>query len=81
MTCTSIGVLCYFLLNWKGTAGYVVVILLRCSVNQYEVWYWFDATVLHSETDAFVRSYASLKETSGFLRGMYSLLSSYGGKK
>ena len=25
-------------------------------MNQYEVWYWFDATVLHSETDAFVRT-------------------------
>ena len=45
-------------------------------MNQYEVWYWLDATVLHSETDAFVRTYASLKETSGFVRGMYSLLPS-----
>lgn len=45
-------------------------------MNQYEVWYWLDATVLHSETDAFVRTYASLKETSGFLRGMHSLLPS-----
>ncbi len=45
-------------------------------MNQYEVWYWLDATVLHSETDAFVRTYASLKETSGLLRGMYSLLPS-----
>ena len=28
------------------------------------------------ETDAFVRTYASLKETPGFLRGLYSLLPS-----